>query len=303
MLARSFRIGPWQVCPASNEILCGSARLHLEPKTMDVLVLLAERAGEVVPKEELLDRVWPETFVSDGTLFRVISELRRTLGDDSRAQRFVQTVPKRGYRLVAAVTFEAEMPEAGAAMLDSPERAMPAEPPARPTRRSFVRHGLTAAVIASSILLLIAPWKAGQAPATRTIAAAPAPDARIAYLEGRVFDERADCRSYARARAAFETALQRDSGFEKPYGELIDAYLASAVLGCIPPGVSAARTRELLSAAGRWQDAPWYGIRRALAPFSLPIRLLPHPQARLARFVHRWPRPVSLQILFDINLK
>jgi DNA-binding winged helix-turn-helix (wHTH) protein len=133
MLARSFRIGPWQVCPASNEILCGSARLHLEPKTMDVLVLLAERAGEVVPKEELLDRVWPETFVSDGTLFRVISELRRTLGDDSRAQRFVQTVPKRGYRLVAAVTFEAEMPEAGAPMLDSPERAMPAEPPARPT--------------------------------------------------------------------------------------------------------------------------------------------------------------------------
>jgi hypothetical protein len=50
------------------------------------------------------------------------------------------------------------------------------------------------------------------------------------------------------------------------------------VLGCIPPGVSAARTRELLSAAGRWQDAPWYGIRRALAPFSLPIRLLWHPQ-------------------------
>ena len=71
---------------------------------MEVLVCLAEHTGEVVPKEKLLQAVWPDIFVSDDVLTRSVSELRRVFGDDAHASRIIETIPKRGYRLLVAVT-------------------------------------------------------------------------------------------------------------------------------------------------------------------------------------------------------
>jgi Tol biopolymer transport system component len=71
---------------------------------MQVLTVLAEHAGHVVSKERLLQTVWADTFVGDEALSKAISELRRCLGDDPKAPRFIQTIPKGGYRLVSAVT-------------------------------------------------------------------------------------------------------------------------------------------------------------------------------------------------------
>ena len=70
---------------------------------MDVLVCLAEMQGEVISKEQLIGAVWPDTFVTDDVLTRCISELRRALQDDPKEPKVIQTIPKRGYRLVAAV--------------------------------------------------------------------------------------------------------------------------------------------------------------------------------------------------------
>src|SRR6478672_10431863 len=70
---------------------------------MGVLVCLAEHTGEVVPKEKLLQVVWPDTFVSDDVLKRSVSELRRVFGDDAHQSRIIETIPKRGYRLVLDV--------------------------------------------------------------------------------------------------------------------------------------------------------------------------------------------------------
>jgi TolB-like protein len=70
---------------------------------MQVLVLLAAHAGQVVAKERLIQTVWPDTFVTDDVLTRAISELRRVFGDDARDSRFIQTIPKSGYRLIAPV--------------------------------------------------------------------------------------------------------------------------------------------------------------------------------------------------------
>jgi DNA-binding winged helix-turn-helix (wHTH) protein len=70
---------------------------------MEVLVCLAEHAGETVPKEKLLQTVWPDTFVTDDALKHSISELRRVFEDDAREPRIIQTVAKRGYRFIAAV--------------------------------------------------------------------------------------------------------------------------------------------------------------------------------------------------------
>ena len=96
-----FRVGPWLVRPSLNAISQNGTSTRLEPKVMEVLVCLAEHAGEAVAKEKLLQTVWPDTFVSDDVLKRSISELRRVFGDDARESRIIETIPKRGYRLVA----------------------------------------------------------------------------------------------------------------------------------------------------------------------------------------------------------
>lgn len=96
-----FRVGPWEVLPRRNLLRRGSERRRLEPLVMDLLVRLARSPGEVVGRDELFREVWEGRVVGDEALTRAVSALRKALGDDARRPRFVETVPKRGYRLVA----------------------------------------------------------------------------------------------------------------------------------------------------------------------------------------------------------
>ena len=100
-----FRIGEFHtVEPSLNRVTGPSGTNRLEPKVMLVLVCLAADADRVVPKEQLMRTVWPDTFVGDDVLTRCISELRRVFGDDVKEPRFIQTIPKSGYRLIAPVS-------------------------------------------------------------------------------------------------------------------------------------------------------------------------------------------------------
>ena len=90
-----------QVEPSLNSVTGPAGPIRLEPKVMQVLVLLAAHAGQVVAKERLIHTVWPDTFVTDDVLTRAISELRRVFGDDAKESRFIQTIPKSGYRLIS----------------------------------------------------------------------------------------------------------------------------------------------------------------------------------------------------------
>ncbi len=98
-----FQLGSCLVDPALNVISWNGTAVHLEPKVMEVLVCLAEHAGDTLPKEKLLQAVWPGTFVSDDNLKRCISELRRVLQDNAHEPRIIETIPKRGYRLIAPI--------------------------------------------------------------------------------------------------------------------------------------------------------------------------------------------------------
>jgi TolB-like protein/DNA-binding winged helix-turn-helix (wHTH) protein len=93
-----------QVEPSLNSVTGPAGTVRLEPKVMQVLVLLAAHAGQVVAKERLMATVWPDAFVTDDVLTRAISELRRVFGDDAKESRFIQTIPKSGYRLIAGVS-------------------------------------------------------------------------------------------------------------------------------------------------------------------------------------------------------
>ncbi|MEE4271504.1 MAG: transcriptional regulator, partial [Thermoanaerobaculales bacterium] len=96
-----FRVGDWLVEPSLNRLSRNGVAVQLVLKTMDVLLCLAERAGEVVSRHELTDVVWQTEYVSDNTVAKRIAELRDALGDDARDPHYIETIPKRGYRLIA----------------------------------------------------------------------------------------------------------------------------------------------------------------------------------------------------------
>jgi DNA-binding winged helix-turn-helix (wHTH) protein len=102
-VGRTFRLGPWLVEPMANRISQDGATIRLELKAMDLLVCLADRAGEVVMRQEIVDRVWASNFISDNTLTRAVAELRNALDDDAMNPSFIETIHRRGYRLIAPV--------------------------------------------------------------------------------------------------------------------------------------------------------------------------------------------------------
>jgi|GEM_PF-2172588 len=111
---QNFSVGEWSVFPAQGLLARGETREHLRPKTMDLLVLLAERPGETVLREAIFDALWADTVVEEGAVSRCVSELREAFGDDARQPRYVQTIPRRGYRLIAPVSPLTAAPSAAA---------------------------------------------------------------------------------------------------------------------------------------------------------------------------------------------
>jgi TolB-like protein/DNA-binding winged helix-turn-helix (wHTH) protein len=100
---RNFILGEWRAEPSLNELSCHDRRLRVEPKVMDVLLCLASQPGEVVSKETLIQTVWQDRFVTDEVITTTIWELRRALGDEAKNPRFIQTIPRKGYRLIAPI--------------------------------------------------------------------------------------------------------------------------------------------------------------------------------------------------------
>lgn len=124
-MASAFRVGDWLVEPDLGTISRGGATLRVEPKVMDVCVCLAEHAGRAVDKEQLVRRVWPDVFVTDDVLIRCISELRKAFADDPRNAQVIETIPRRGYRLVAPVQWIAmgsAAPQTGSSWLRAAPR-------------------------------------------------------------------------------------------------------------------------------------------------------------------------------------
>jgi Tol biopolymer transport system component/DNA-binding winged helix-turn-helix (wHTH) protein len=105
MSPRPFLLGDFRVEPSLNQLSRGSTSSRVTPKAMEVLVVLAASEGDAVTREELLDSVWSDVTVNEEVLTRAVADLRKVLDDDARRPRYIETIPKRGYRLVAPVTF------------------------------------------------------------------------------------------------------------------------------------------------------------------------------------------------------
>ena len=100
--AKVWSIGDWRVDFTTGEMVRNEQKIRLDERALRLLLCLTERAGEVVSIEEMLDRAWPGVTVSQDSVYQAITSLRRVLGDDPKQPVYIATVPRLGYRMVAA---------------------------------------------------------------------------------------------------------------------------------------------------------------------------------------------------------
>lgn len=130
-LKQGFYAGKWEVQPMHNRIVGPAGEEHLEPKVMDLLLILAERPGEVIEKQELIDRIWDGRAVGDEPLTQCVTKLRKAFHESQS----VKNVPRRGY------------------LIAYPVKPLVEDPPPKPPKRTQVRPALTGAAVALVIVL------------------------------------------------------------------------------------------------------------------------------------------------------
>src|ERR1700704_2848579 len=149
MPGNGFVVGDWTVTPSRNLLVRGAEQVRVEPRVMDVLVHLVECADQPVSKEQLVERVWDSRYVTDDVLTVSIYALRKTLGDDARRPRYIETVSRRGYRLIAPVQ---SVSTATASVRIQIEAPVPPEVPARRYAWQLVAAAMTLALLAAGTM-------------------------------------------------------------------------------------------------------------------------------------------------------
>lgn len=152
-----LQIGEWWADRTTNELGRAGAAVHIEPKAMEVLIMLAAHPDRVVSREDLLTTVWPGVVVGDEALTQSIIKLRRALGDNPRSPSYIETIPKRGYRLIAPVGRLEDVPAVrGDDGLASPRRS-PVPARSNGIRSSVPTAGVVCALIAGGVYLFASP--------------------------------------------------------------------------------------------------------------------------------------------------
>src|SRR5262249_27104125 len=125
----AISFGPFRLVPSQQLLLEDGRPVRLGSRALDILIRLAWRPGQIVSKEDLIARVWPDTFVEEGNLRVHIAALRRAVGDGQAGRRYVANIPGRGYCFVAPVSLSAEQrSEASAPSPASRTYDLPAAP-------------------------------------------------------------------------------------------------------------------------------------------------------------------------------
>ena len=100
---RLYEFGPFRLDAQERLLLRDREIVPLTPKAFDMLLALVENSGRLLGKQELMQRLWPDSFVEEGSLAQNVSLLRRALGENLEGEKFIETVPRRGYRFIASV--------------------------------------------------------------------------------------------------------------------------------------------------------------------------------------------------------
>ena len=160
-----YEFGPFRLIPEERQLLRDNQPVQLTPKCFDLLVVLVENSGHLIGKDELLKRLWPDSFVEEANLSVNMSALRRALDEGPNEHQYVETVPRRGYRFVAGVRdrwdggaelFSQERSEGPGPIADQEQQTSPLLPAAPSRPRTSLRRWLLVLVglLLFSVLLL-----------------------------------------------------------------------------------------------------------------------------------------------------
>lgn len=150
-----YRFGPYRLDAGERVLLRDGQPVTLPPKDLETLIVLVERAGHIVEKEELLEKVWAGVFVEEGNLSRRIFNLRQVLGDSPDGRDYIETIPTRGYRFIAAVQEKGEpaQPQLSAPPVSEQAQATTPPPP---------QKGLWIGLLALSAIVVVSAYLASR---------------------------------------------------------------------------------------------------------------------------------------------
>lgn len=248
-----YRFGPFLLSPARRALLQAGEPVRLGSRAMDILVALVEQAGEIIGKDALMRRVWPQAVVEEGALRVHMTALRKALGEGQSGARFITNVPMRGYCLVAPVTRVDGRPQAQHPAADAAQHG-PSPLPVPLTRvigRSDAITAVCSALAERRLVTLVGPGGMGKT----TVALAAAERLRAQQADGVRFVDLGALADGGLVPSALATALGVPLRTEDPSRDLV-AWLAERQLlvvldNCEHLVADAARFVEMLLAGAR----------------------------------------------------
>ena len=219
---------------SERQLLDNETPVSLTPKAFDVLAVLVERHGHLVEKEELMQRVWPDAFVEEANVARLVHTLRKVLGEDQNGNKFIETVAKRGYRFVAMVDESTDPadPQDQSQSITGPQSAKALSDPKYSSRIMFLSAGSLIAVFLV-LLLSLNLWTAD--PAKLQVVSrdrVPSSDeAYRSYLLGVALADRWSRDDNRKAIENFQKAIELDPNYAPAYAGLGNAHSVRAFFG------------------------------------------------------------------------
>ena len=258
-----IRFGVFEAHLAAGELYKSGRLVRLQQQPFGVLRALLERSGEVVTRDELRRALWPEgiTVDFDQSLNKCVTKLRDALGDEAASPRFIETLPKRGYRFIADVRSSEEAPDEAAADTDSVEPpivTLPLTTEHRASRATWIPGLATVAVLALTTLGLgVAEPPAAHIEARAEVARnastaatrSPIFAARDAYERGRAALSRRSEESLQRGLEHFARAIALSPRYAEAYVGLADSWSLLASYGMVDPREAMPRARDAANRA------------------------------------------------------
>src|SRR5262245_36295877 len=153
---RVYRFGEFLLLADERMVMRSDERVHMTPRVFHLLLILVENAGRLVSKETLLNEIWQDSFVEEGNLNSTVSRLRKILGETPDEKRFIETIPRVGYRFIADVEVVSDDVEARvpSAKIEPEEIAEAYEVPVE-TRKTVRNHRFWLLIPVAAVLLLL----------------------------------------------------------------------------------------------------------------------------------------------------
>lgn len=229
-----YEFGPFRLDTGEQRLLRDGQPVPLFHKAYETLLVLIEHECQTVSKQQLFDRVWPETFVGEATLAQNISTIRRALGKGDEGRQYIETIPRRGYRFAARVQRKEH--------IESPELIRPATtefpgPVGAPREDGdLLKHSRSVAWIVAALLVAVvagaALWfssrekalEASDRPPDGTVVEPVAVEAREAYLKGQYFWNQRNRDGLFKSIGYFQQAIAHDPFFARAHAGLALAY-------------------------------------------------------------------------------